>query len=150
MHPVHVSLTNVEYNEQKEEFDIVFKLFMDDFEAIIEHKYGSKIKINSSEKDNEKQKYMTKYILEHFKFIIDEKDFTKEKLKFVKKENNQQAVWVYYRFKQKENIKKIEIKNSLMNDHFNDQKNLLFFKYKNTQEAVSLNKEEDIFKAEID
>ena len=38
-HPVHVSITSIEYIEGKNSFEVSFKLFWDDFEAIIASKY---------------------------------------------------------------------------------------------------------------
>ncbi|MFC2121950.1 DUF6702 family protein, partial [Bacteroidota bacterium] len=40
MHPLHVSLTNIEYQKEDKTFKIAFKIFTDDFEEILNRKYS--------------------------------------------------------------------------------------------------------------
>lgn len=137
-HPIHVSLTNVEYNQEAGVFDIAFKIFTDDFEEIIAQKYGVALHLGQPSQHRVYQQYVQKYLLEHFRLIINNKDFTASRLVFKSKKMNHEATWFYYEFEFFEPFHSVTIKNSLLNDLFHDQTNLLIFNYKNTEKAFSM------------
>jgi hypothetical protein len=135
-HPVHISFTNVDYNEAQDKFEILFKLFIDDFDEILKNKYGKNLNLTGGRWENNYVETINKYVLEHFKLIINRKDKTKSSLRFVKKETAEDAIWLYYDFITKEKNNTFEVHNSLMTDLFMDQKNLLIFTYKGKQKAL--------------
>jgi len=150
-HPVHVSYTNVEYIQDNKEFQILFKIFADDFDRIIQNKYNVFLNLENSEKLEGYDKTITKYILEHFKIIINNKDYTKSRLKFLHLELREKAVWLYYIYKFKGKSNKFELKNSLMTDLYHDQTNLLIFNYYGFQKAIRFtnNKTMDVLSVKI-
>ncbi len=133
-HPIHVSVTNIEYIDKDKEFNISIRIFVDDFEKIINQKYNANLKFKNTDINN--NKYINKYISEHFSI-----NNSKKKLLFIKKEIKVDAIWLYYKYKRKMKIKSIEIKNTLMTDLFHDQTNLLIFSYKNFNTAIKFNNE---------
>jgi hypothetical protein len=135
-HPVHISFTNIDYNEPQDKFEILFKLFIDDFDEILKTWYGKNLNLTGGRWENNYIETINQYMLEHFKLIINKKDKTKSSLKFVKKETAEDAIWLYYDFITKEKNNTFEVHNSLMTDLFMDQKNLLIFTYKGKQKAL--------------
>ena len=135
-HPVHVSFTNVEYIEDKKQFQILFKIFADDFDLILKKKYNVYLNFENGKKPNGYEKVVTKYILEHFKIVIDNKDLTASKLKFLNLEFKEKAVWLHYIYKLKGQGNRFELWNSLMTDLYLDQTNLLIFNYYSFQKAI--------------
>lgn len=136
LHPVHISFTNIDYNEAQDKFEILFKLFIDDFDEILKTRYGKNLNLTGGRWENNYIETINQYMLEHFKLIINKKDKTKSALKFVKKETAEDAIWLYYDFITKEKNNTFEVHNSLMTDLFMDQKNLLIFTYKGKQKAL--------------
>ena len=139
-HPVHVSVTNIEYNTTEDRFDISIKLFTDDFEDILNQKYEANLDLINNIEDNNNDDYIIKYIFEHFSFEINGTDKTEKKLNFVNKENQDLATWLYFEYQTKENINSIEIKNSLMTDLYHDQTNLLIITYHDQQNAIKFDR----------
>ena len=135
-HPVHVSYTNVEYNADKKQFHILFKIFADDFDLIIKKKYNVFLNLEKGKTPEGYDKIISKYILEHFKIVVDNKDYTKTRLKFINLELKEKAVWFNYTYKYKGNSKHFELWNSLMTDLYYDQTNLLIFNYHSFQKAI--------------
>ncbi len=154
-HPLHVSVTNIEYNQEKKTFDVAFKIFTDDFETIIFNKYGVELKLGKEDELQDYEKYINQYVFEHFCIEINEKN---KKLRFKHKKMNDIDVWLYYEFsakghrrskalatesgsasggKNKENIKFVAITNSLMCDLYKDQTNLVIFNYFDIQKGFS-------------
>ena len=135
-HPVHVSYTNVEYDAQTKEFHILFKIFVDDFDKILQQKYGVSLELEHGKKKEGYQKYVTQYLLDHFKIIVDNKDFTKTRLKFSHSEIREKAIWLYYNYRYNGKSANFEIWNSLMTDLYRDQTNLLIFTFGDNQKAL--------------
>ncbi len=135
-HPVHVSFTNVEYIEDKKQFQILFKVFADDFDLILKKKYNIYLNFENGKKPNGYEKVVTKYILEHFKIVVDNKDLTASKLRFLNLEFKEKAVWLHYIYKFKGQGNRFELWNSLMTDLYLDQTNLLIFNYNSFQKAI--------------
>ncbi|MFN8259061.1 MAG: DUF6702 family protein [Bacteroidales bacterium] len=136
MHPVHLSYTNIEFNPSAAKFEIMIKLFVDDFNTIILNKYGKDLKLLEGNPAEGASKYIDRYIMEHFRLVINGKDKTKSDMKFEKMEFKEQSIWLYYNYDFKANTNVFDINNSLMTDLYQDQTNLLIFTYKNEQKAI--------------
>lgn len=145
-HPVHVSYTNVEYDNQAKEFKMLFKIFVDDFDKILLQKYGLNLELQAGKKKSGYQVYVSKYISEHFKIYAGNKDITKNKLRFLHSEIREKAIWIYYNCRYNGKSNKFEIRNSLMTDLYRDQTNLLIFTYLDNQVAFRFTNKEIVQK----
>ena len=139
-HPVHFSVINMEYNDKTEAFDISIKLFIDDFEKIINKNDNVVLNLGKENQLKDCNKLIDKYIKKNFVIVFDKKAVSKnlEQKKFTVNENDK-AIWIYYALKSKKPIK-VLIRNTLMNDLYNDQKNLFIFTVKDFQEAKKFEK----------
>ncbi len=137
-HPLHVSVTNIDYKHEERKMQFAFKLFSDDFDLILTQKYGIAFNLQYGQELPDADLYITKYIKEHFKVTIDNDERTSE-LSLVKKDKNEEAVWVYYQINCKKEPLRMKIKNTLMTDLFADQKNLVFFVCNKKEYAEMLN-----------
>ena len=126
-HPVHVSVTSMEYNKGEKIFLVSFKVFTDDFETIIERKYGVDLNLGKDNELKNTNEYFNRYFRESFSFIINGEELAEPV--YLEKKMNDIAVWLYYMYPTSGNIEKVEIKNIIMLDMFRDQSNLLIFKY---------------------
>ena len=138
-HPLHVSVTTVDYNETEDEFIISIKLFKDDFEKIVNHKYNADLDIMNCNFYNSDSLFIEKYINEHFSMKFDGKNVLR-KQEYINSVCNEESIWVSFKIKSIEPKKKIEISNSLLTDLYDDQKNLLIFKYKKTDKGIQFNR----------
>ena len=118
-HPVHVSVANIEYVDKNKKIDISFKIYIDDFEYIISHKYGIQFGIDSIQGSGNNINYINKYISESFELIINEN--IKADINFKEEKTNEEAIWLYYKYSVPEKVNKISITNSILMDLFMDQ-----------------------------
>ncbi len=125
-HPVHVSVTNIEYEQERESFIISFKIYTDDFERIIFNKYGIHLRLGNEDELKDQQIYIDRYISESFQFVVNRNKRLNPE--FEGKRMNEEAVWLYYRFGCKQKVRSVSITNSILMDLFNDQTNLVIFK----------------------
>lgn len=125
-HPIHVSVTNIEYDQKLREFSISFRIFYDDFERIINRKYGIHLNLGTADELENQTLYFTKYINENFQIVTNKNSLLKPVFK--SKKFDDKAIWLYYIFENNKKVKSVTITNSLMMDLFNDQTNLVIFK----------------------
>jgi hypothetical protein len=149
LHPVHISFTTIEYFEKEKKFQLLFKIFVDDFDLVLNAKYGKDLKLQEGRWEKSYSKVINDYITEHFKLVVDGKDKTKSSLKLARHEVKEQAMWLYYDFDSKVKSGIFNIQNTLMMDLYPDQKNLLIFVFKGEQEAVQFNNKQIKHKIEF-
>jgi hypothetical protein len=135
-HPVHISFTNIEFNAKSKKFEILFKLFIDDFTQILNTKYKQNFDLIDNKQMKANVEGINKYILEHFKLVINGRDKTKSDLKFINMEVRELSIWLHYEFNFSGNSNTFDIQNSLMTDLYHDQTNLLIFTFNNEQKAI--------------
>ena len=143
-HPIHVSMTNIEYSVSENSYNIIIKVFTDDFEKNIYNLY--KVKLNT-EKENEYSDYskiVSKYVNKYFKMSFDKKSY---KLKFVSKKSNFEATWLSFKLSNlSKTVNNAEIINNIMNQFYRDQTNLLIFTKDDLQKAFNMNYTDTIVK----
>jgi len=130
----------MEYNGQNQEFDISIKLFADDFEKIINKNYHVILNLGKENRLKDCNNFIDRYVKRNFVVVFDKKavskKMTQEKV-IVKSE--ERSVWLYYKLQSKK-AHKVLVRNTLMNDLYNDQKNLFIFTYKKFQKAKKFEK----------
>jgi len=132
-HPLHVSITNVDFNNETKKFQVASKIFINDIEEVIYKKYNLKINAINLKKEEEKQ--LLTYINERLAILVNNK---KQTLIYKQIKINDDAIWVYYEFKFVDKANNITIKNTILTDLFTDQANLVIINYKDIQKGVEL------------
>ena len=138
-HPVHVSVTSMEYNKGEKVFLVSFKVFTDDFETIVERKYCVSLNLGKEDELKNAKKYFSRYFGESFSFMVNGEEL-KEPV-FLEKKMDDIAVWLYYKYPISGNVEEVEIKNVIMLDIFSDQSNMLIFKYNDFEKGFIFNSE---------
>lgn len=138
LHPVHVSVTSVEYHINTDSVSVTIKLFKDDFANLLLNKYNTPLNYEEglSEKTRE---IINLYIKDQFKFAANNSEI--EIPDFFNYTFDFEAIWFYYSFATGKKVKKIKIMNQLMFDMFDDQKNLLIFKTANQEDGLLLDRQ---------
>jgi len=136
-HPIHVSVTNIDLEPDEGKMELSVKIFADDFQDLILHKYSVQLKITDQEQPGEKIGSVNRYIREALQFEVNGQKI--KELEFSKSELNEEAIWLYYRYDHGSRIRKINVRNTLMNEKFDDQTNLLIVSYKSIQNGYRLN-----------
>ncbi len=132
-HPVHVSVTNVDYISAEQEIQFSTRFFTDDFETNLNKIYDKDLKIGTPNENLVANLYISDYLSKHLTFFAGTKllkpKFEIEKININSDEN---TTTVFVRFGAKLN-EKVSIQNTLMTDLYSDQKNLLIFTVGNKQ-----------------
>jgi len=139
-HPVHVTLTSVDYIQEDNSFEVFVKLYLDDFLLDAEQ----------DEDDFLKEKNKSKEIIENYinkKLIIKVND-----IKLTGKVNNFEVlideVKVYMKHETSERPKELLVQNLIMTELYHDQSNFVIIKVDNFEEGFKFTSEitEHVFK----
>ena len=142
-HKFYVSVTEIEYNQKAESLQIISRVFIDDMEDLLQTRYDKNIRLGVSNESNSVPSYLKKYLNKKIEIKIDGK---LTELNYLGKEYEDDMLLLYLEVENVSSFKKIQIKNALLTDMFNEQKNLVHVKHKGSTKSLILNKakQEDV------
>ncbi|WP_291725557.1 DUF6702 family protein [Bernardetia sp.] len=131
-HAMHLSITEMDFKEKGDitEIQISHKIFVDDLEKALRKNYKTvfeKDKPNLSTKTQHKE--AEKYMYEYLKKVVDLKIKNQRKeINYIGVEFEGDVVWVYGTIQKSnsEDNETISIKNMILMDVFDDQRNMLY------------------------
>jgi len=123
-HEFHVSKCLIEYNEKEQALQITLHLFIDDLEEALRLQGADKLFICTEKEHEEAEGYIAKYLQQKFTVGLEGKvrDYH-----FLGKEISEDlmAVWCYLEIENVPDINQLHVKNALLMDAFDDQKNII-------------------------
>ncbi len=137
MHPVHVSVLNVEYSSKEKAATISVKAFPDDLELAFMHNYNIMLNLGKDNINPEWEKYVNIYFKKMFSFQINNK--TNIPLVFKSYEIKDDAIFLYFSAPVKGKINSIQINNRFLLDVFENQNNLLIISFDGNEKGYNLN-----------
>jgi hypothetical protein len=139
-HPVHVSLMSVEYSEKQDVLNVFLKVYSDDF--LLDYKLltGDTSKIDLVANKVLEQKVIGKYLDEKVQIFAEGKKLVAKISKFDPSDGELKIDMI---FNTDRKSKTYNIRNLIMTDLYQDQSNLLIFKYGTYEEGIKLTPEEN-------
>jgi hypothetical protein len=142
-HPVHVSVTNIDLDPGRGMVELSVKIFADDFQDLILHKYGVQLNIVNQEDPGEKISAINRYVNEALQLVFNGKETAD--LEYIESKLNEEAIWLFYRYEHPRRIRRVDIRNRVMLEKFQDQTNLMIVSYNDIQNGYKLdNKTSDL------
>jgi len=133
-HPIHIGVTQLDYDRPTQALQITHKLFVDDFEDELEKKYQVRLNLGTATENPKADEYIIKYLSSHFGLSVNGDDAT---ISWVGKEIEKEAIWIYMEISKVKKIKSLEVRHEVMLEAFDDQRNLVHFKYEDFKKSVS-------------
>jgi hypothetical protein len=134
-HPVHVSMFSVEYSNEKNSLEVSVKMDYNDFITDSRNTINDDQVFDSFGKIDTTVILVNKYPDEKIQIFADDK---KLKGNLVKIEFLDGELRMGLLFKNIKNSKNFRVKNLILANVYNDQSNLLIFKYNDFEEGVKL------------
>lgn len=119
-HDFHVSIAQVEYNDQA--LQATLRLFTDDLENALEKECDCRLYLGSEREHPQADTYLKNYILKHFR--LKSPQMGNETI-ILGKEVEMELTYVYVEYEMNATPKKIEVTNSLLFELFADQRNIV-------------------------
>ncbi len=139
-HPVHVTVTNIEYNASKNIFEVSIKIFTDDLEHAVYLKEQKEIGLIKNSPVTEVEAYLLRYVYEQFQLFINNKPIALSNVKLTKYTSVENATWLYMEFNVPSKIKQLSIQNNLLNELFPDMTNLVIIHWNNNEQGLTFTK----------
>lgn len=147
-HPIHLSVSEINYSEKDKALQITSRIFLDDLEASIRNQRNNQ-ELDVLEPGNglTSKQVIAEYVLTHFKVELDGKA---QKLNFLGFERDDPAVICYIEIENVKKFKTIKVRNEVIMDLYDDQSNIVHITYKGPVKSFRLvrNKPEDMLTIE--
>lgn len=126
IHPIHVSVTDVEYDAERKALEIVSHIFLDDLEKHIRLiKNEPYLDVLNPKGDKTSNDLIKNYYKERFKLIVNGKE---EDYNFLGYEHEGAAVYIYVELEKVKKLKSLTVRNEILLQLFDDQVNLVHVK----------------------
>lgn len=123
LHPMHVSVTEIEYDEKDKALEIMMRVFIDDFENTLRQSLSEpELDILQPKKGKTTDDLTREYLSGRFSIKLDNKA---QKVTYLGHEREGEAFIFYLEV---ENVRKwetIQVRNSIITELFDDQSNLV-------------------------
>lgn len=139
-HKYYLSLTQIEFVSEKKSVQVIINVFMDDIELALNDINKIDLKLTTEQELKNNDPYFKNYLQENLKFKINntEKDF-----EYLGKEYDGDLVFFYLEISNIQSIEKLELKNTILVGHFDDQQNLIKTKINGSNKSKLLTKKTD-------
>lgn len=135
-HPLHISVTEIEYNEKAQALQIISRIFIDDLETAVRAKNNlPELDILNPGKDLTTKGLVSDYLKVHLKIKLDGKV---QQLNFLGYEEENFALICYIEIEKVKEFKIIEVENTVITEAFDDQSNLVHVTYKGPIKSMRL------------
>lgn len=139
IHKFYVSVTQVDYVKNKSRVEITSRIFIDDFNAVLEKKFNKKIYLASNREISEAKDLVKSYLKEKIKVTINNKPVETE---FLGTEIDNDVLICYLKVSFSEKITTFGIENSVLTEMFSEQQNLLHTNINNDKSSFLLTRNE--------
>lgn len=138
-HPFHVSVTDIEHNQDTQSLQISQRIFIDDLEQALKKHYNLEYVDTYNPDDASKLDSLIGNYLKSKVFILlegKEHAFT-----YIGSEVEGDARWCYYEVEDVPTVHEAEITNVTLMEVFNDQQNIVHFKAGEKMKSYKLDKD---------
>lgn len=133
MHKYYISVTQINYIEDKQSVQITSRLFIDDFENILRTRYDESITLAGKSELQTIDLYVEKYLKEKLTIKINNENV---KTTFIGKEYEGDIMRCYLEIEAVKSIESFEVSNKIFFDLFEDQQNIIKTKINSKQKSV--------------
>ena len=134
-HPLHVSTTDISFNAQDNQLEVICTIFTDDFEAALEKQFHSKADLTKPEMHAAMDVFVKNYINGNLHLKTGAQNLA---LSYIGFEINREAVNVYLESGKVAVPKKIDAEVSLLQNIYTDQLNIVHMTVNGNRKSTKL------------
>jgi hypothetical protein len=139
LHPIHVTVTEIEFDEKEKELEIMMRVFIDDLEQTLRNDLRQpELDILAPKNGVTTDQLVSKYLQDHFKIQLDGKAQT---AKYLGHELEGDAFIFYIEVSNVKKWKTIRVKNNIMTETHDDQSNLVHVTVKENIKSLRLTRD---------
>jgi hypothetical protein len=136
VHPLHVSVTDINFDEKDKSLEVMMRVFVDDTESVLRKNMHQPDLDILKPKTTSTEQLLKEYFLKHFAVSLDNKA---QKINYLGHEVDGEAFILYLEVPNVKKWKTIEIKNDIFMENFEDQSNIINVTVRGTVRSMRLN-----------
>lgn len=136
LHPIYVSVTELEHNALEKTLEISCKIFTDDFEKVLRQNYKASVDLLKPKDKAAMDKLVADYVQKHLMVSIDGK---KTELEFLGYEQQEEGIISYYQVKNIATVKKVVVFNNLLYEYKKEQMGIMHCTVNGNRKSTRLN-----------
>jgi hypothetical protein len=138
VHPIHVSVTEIEFDEKEKALEIMMRVFIDDLQLSLQKKLNQpELDLLNPGDGTTTDRLVSDYLKDHFKVSLDSKI---QKTTYLGHERESEAFIFYIEVKQVKKWKTINVQNDIIMSTYDDQSNLVHVYVKEEVKSLRLTK----------
>ena len=136
-HKYYLSLTQIEYNKDHKNLEVIINVFMDDIELAINNEYDVDLRLTTKQELEDVDIYFEKYLRKKLSFLVNDKLI---EYNFIGKEYEGDLVYFYIESTAIENPLSLKVTNTILFNYFEQQQNVIKFKNGSKRQSKILSK----------
>lgn len=139
LHPIHLSVSEINYSEKDKALQITSRIFLDDLELSIRNQLNQpELDLLQPGPSQTTEQLISDYVLKRFSVKLDGK---LQKANFLGFEREDPAVICYIEIENVKKFSSIEVKNEVIMEIHDDQSNLVHVTYKEPVKSMRLTRD---------
>ena len=135
LHPMHVSVTEIEMDEKEKRLEIMMRVFVDDLELTLRRNFKQPELDVLEPKGQSLDQLMQDYLKTRFQISLDGK---LQVVKYLGHERDHEAFIFYVEVDKVKKWKSIQVQNSIITEIYDDQSNLVHVTFAETVRSLRL------------
>ena len=140
IHPIFVSVTEIEHNAKDKTLEISCKIFTDDFEQTLRRNYKTHVDLLQPKDKNAMNRLVNDYVQKHLQLKVDGKVVV---LQFIGYEQQEEGIVSFYLVNNIPSVKKIEITDNILFDYKKEQISIIHVLVNGNRKSTKLINPED-------
>ncbi len=140
VHKYYISVTQINYIEDKQSVQIISRIFIDDFENVLRERYDETLILAEKDESKTINIYIERYLKEKLKVKVNNK---KVQVNFIGKEYDNDIMRCYLEIENVNSIDALEITNQVLFDLYKEQQNIIKTKIYSEQKSYILIPQKD-------
>ena len=134
-HPFYVSVTQIDHKEQA--LQITLKVFVEDLETVLKEAGNPALNLGEPMEHAQAEKFIEAYLNQKFHVKVNGSQLPYQ---FVGKEVEDDAVWIYLEITNVDQVKELEVYNTIITEKYEGQTNLVHTFINKEKKSLILNK----------
>ncbi|MEQ9297741.1 MAG: hypothetical protein RIF33_04215 [Cyclobacteriaceae bacterium] len=136
LHPFHISVLDMEYDEDSKAIEISCRIFLDDLEETL-RAYSDEARLDIMDEASREKVHieLERYFREKVKISVNGKT---AEMNYLGEEIDGDVMWCYIEIAKVKKLQSIEVENQLLLDSFDDQMNLVHMKAFGSTKSLKL------------
>lgn len=139
-HEFYLSVTEIEYNEEEQSLQIITRVFIDDFQNVLNERFDAGIQLSMEAEEGAVNEHISKYLSQKLRLKVHGEELH---LNYLGKEYDADQLVLYIEVNNVASFGQIEVTNEILTDLFDDQKNVVHVKVNDKTKSLLLMRQQE-------